>query len=337
MKRPLTLALGCLALWFAMDTVSSPSHVAPAYAQDGGGGQVPPPPPPPGPANPPVEDGGTDAPTQPEVIEGRDPTDLTRSDSDALEIVKKAAERQGGGAVAEPGGLESFHAVFRKVTLKADGDAVREEVEADRDGVKIAWKHPNKIRTSWTIGGKTTVRAHTGRVGWIHDGTQSSNLLGEQYEKDREQLERDRRMIGALLDVVFLRKMLTDGSVWKIVPDETYAGICVLRLPPKETEERETPQLPIKIWLDTETHDPLMALIQPDGRGASILHYKFEYLSIAPEIRGADGLRFPFHTEVYEQRVAEQEPFMIMDVYIKAVDFNDPLKVTDETFRRPRE
>lgn len=323
MKRAMSLALSALAVWCAVDIVSPAGHAQ----------EVPPPPPPPGPAEPPADDG---EPTvkQPDIVEGSDPTDLTKSDSDAIDLVKRAAERQGGNAVAEPGGLHSFHAVFGRVLLKSNGDTVREDVEADRNGVKIAWMQPNKIRTSWTIDGKTTVRGHTGRVGWIDDGTQSSNLLGERYEKDREQLERDQRMIGALLDVVFLGKMLRDGSIWKIARDPTYEGLCLARIAPEQGTQ-DVRSLDMKLWLDPETLDPQAAIIQPDGQGTSLLHYKFEYLTIAPKIRGAGDLRFPFHTEVYEQRIAEQSPFMIMDVHITEVDFNDEELVTAETFRRP--
>ena len=281
-------------------------------------------------------DGGTEPAAKPEGA-AAEPGAAVADEAEARKLLEAAAKRQGGAELAEEGRLESFRVVFHKVAFeqqKTDAQGVKKYamVETADDGVKLAWKAPDSLRSEMTLDGNTSVRAwyEPRRVGWIWDGQKTSPLLGEKYAADREQLERERRMIRALLDAAFLSKLLRDGSTWRVLSDDaTFPGTVALRRTPPEGSETA---LALTLWIDPKSHEVRAARVPPREQGESIMTYALEYHDTMPEIAGSD-LRFPFHITALEQRIEEQEPRKVMEAWARSVEFNN---VEDSEFRAPR-
>lgn len=346
--------LGAAALFGAACTLSTRSDAQDVPAGDPAPGQEKPSDPPPSPAPPapvvpadpaeggpaaaspaakPAEPASTQPPVRPEDVP---PTD--EEDAAARKVLAAAAERQGGASLAPPdGNLESFRVVFRKVVLHRQKDGTSSRVEAEEDGLKLWWKG-TQIRTEWRIvGERPTVRAVLARAKpdgttvdypWMTDGKAVTPLLDkERFKTDLDEIERDRSIVQALLDVAVLRRMLHDGSRWKLVDDPLHAGTALRRSPPADAK---TP-LRVTLWVDPKSNDVTAAKLSPNNPGESTMHYSLAYHPEYPKVR--DGvLRFPFEFHVREQRVEEQEPMPVMDAWASEASFND---VDDASFRPP--
>lgn len=269
------------------------------------------------------------------------PTD--EQDAAARKILEAAAERQGGARLAPPdGSLDSFHITFHKVTLhrlitNADGTTKRQKIDSETPGLIVDWKG-GQIRTEWYMSGeRPVVRGvmHNGtkadgsvkEFSWLHDGTDVKSLSNKGYEKDLSEIQRDRKVVKALLDAAVLRRMLTDGSRWEIVEDAAFPGTALRRTPPKSAE---TP-LRLTLWIDTATRDVVGARLAPNEAGESTMFYGFAYVDGIPEVKD-EVLRFPARFRVMEQRDGETEPVDVMDAVAAKASFND---VADEAFRPP--
>jgi hypothetical protein len=163
---------------------------------------------------------------------------------------------------------------------------------------------------------------------WLFDGEATKSLLNPGYEKDREEIERDRRIVRALLQVAVIRSMLADGSRWKVVEDTAFTGTALRRTPPAGVE---TP-LRLTLWVDPKSADVTAAKLAPNEPGESTMYYGLDYNADFPKVK--DGvLRFPFRFKVREQRIVEQEPVDVMEATASEASFND---VADGDFRPPK-
>lgn len=269
------------------------------------------------------------------------PTD--EEDAAARAILEAAAKRQGGEKLAAPEGkLESFHVVFRKIRLfrtkqGADGSSTRQRIDSEEPGLIVDWKGP-QLRTEWYIQGERPVirgvwqrpkpDGTTADDPWLFDGTDVKSLRNEGYQNDLAELDRDRRIVQAMLEVAVLRTLLHDGSRWKIVDDPAFDGTCVRRTPPAGVP---TP-LRLTLWIDPKSKDVAAAKLAPNEPGESTMYYGFSYVDGIPTVKG-DVLRFPAAFRVQEQRIAEQKPMDVMEAYPQEASFND---VDDAVFRRPK-
>ena len=318
----------------AQDTPPAPPEVPPAPPADE----------PPVPPKAPDEPKAPEEPAPPAQPEGpqADPVPTDEEDAAARAFLAVAAERQGGKMLAAPDGkLESFHIVFHKVTLhrvveKEGGGVSRQTIDSETPGLIVDWKG-GQIRTEWRLMGETPVirgvmlrKKRDGTFGdypWLFDGTQTKSLLNAGYEKDLAEVERDRKIVKALLEVAVLRSMLTDGSRWKVVEDAAFPGTAIRRTPPASAA---TP-LRLTLWFDAATHDVAAARLSPNEPGESTMYYGLEYHADFPKVK--DGvLRFPFKFRVREQRIPEQEPMDVMTAMAGEASFND---LSDETFKAP--
>jgi hypothetical protein len=269
------------------------------------------------------------------------PTD--EEDAAARKVLDAAAQRQGGASLAAPEGrLDSFRLVFHKVTIhrtkeNADGTVTRNRIDSESPGLIVHWKG-GQVKTEWHLTGeKPVIRGVMDRtksdgtradLAWLQDGTKTTLLLGDQYAKDREEIERDRRIVRALLQAAVLRSMLTDGSRWKLVDDPAYAGTALRRTPPAGSDQ----PLRLTLWVDPKSSDVTAAKLSPNQPGESTMTYSLDYHADLPKVK--DGvLRFPFHFRVREQRVAEQEPMDVMEAWASEASFND---VPDAEFKPPK-
>lgn len=268
-----------------------------------------------------------------------DPAPTDEQDAEARKALVAAAERQGGAALAPPdGAVASFRIVFGKVTVyreeeNAERGLTRSKLDSDDPGLVVHWKG-GQIRTAWRLVGKReTVRALLVRDGrevpWMHDGgDRPTILIGPAHEKDRAEIERDRRIVRALLDVAVLRSLLVDGSRWKLVDDPLHPGLALRRTPP----EGAPTQLRLTLWIDPKSNDVTSARLSPNEPGESTMHYDFEYDDEYPAVKDA-VLRFPFRFTVREQRIPEQEPMLVMVATAREASFND---VDDAVFTPPK-
>ncbi len=267
----------------------------------------------------------------------RAPQQAPTSDKKALQYVEAAAKRQGGEALARTGGLNSFRLEFGRVIVQRqipqeDGSVVYGTDEAEAlaiDWMRHADAQPS-LKTRWVLNGRTTTRAVFGPRDyyWLHDGDELTAINAETHPADYEDIALHRRLSRTLLDVAVLRKLLVDGSVWKMVDDPYYPGVAVKRLPPAN----DSTALTFTLWLDLETQDPYAVRVEPIEKGASILHYRLGYLPGYPKIEGAK-IRFPQRVTVMEQRIKEQEPKLALDLFLRKVAFNG---VTEDSFKPPR-
>lgn len=351
MRRSSTLALTSAVLLSLGGTVSPArgQDVPPAPVQEPQEPAPPLPPkedpqvPPPEPAAPSAPEDGTVPPAPPAesaapAVLADVPTD--EEDAKARELLTAAADRQGGATLAAPDGrLESFRVVFHKVTLwrTKDGTGARTRVDSETPGLIVHWKG-GQLRTEWRIQGDTPVvrgvmfrkkaDGTSADYPWLWDGTTTTSLLNEAYRKDRDEIDRDRKIVKALLEVAVLRAMLSDGSRWKVVEDPTFEGTAIRRTPPAGAE---TP-LRLTLWIDPKSRDVVGAKLAPNEPDESTMVYGLEYHPEFPKVK--DGvLRFPFKFTVREQRVAEQEPFPVMEAMASEASFND---VPDTEFRPPK-
>jgi hypothetical protein len=271
-------------------------------------------------------------------------------DAAARKVLEAAAERQGGRSLAPPDGrLESFRVLFGKVTVYRDVQnergTTRQAMDSEDDGLEVLWKE-GQIKTVWRLqGDRPVARAlqhrrrrdgTTGEYRWLHDGSTHQALTDDpRFVKDREQLDRDRAIVAALLDVAILRRLLGDGSRWKLVDDTTYAGTALRRTPPAGSA---TP-LRVTLWIDPATQDVVAAKLSPNEPGESTMLYELKYHDRLPQLQGPAGgegeraaaplQRFPFEFHVFEQRIVEQKPMPVMVAKAKTVSFND---LRDEDF-----
>lgn len=271
------------------------------------------------------------------------------ADAEARLLLDRAAERQGGLKLVPPDGkLESFQVTLHKVLFEQekvneDGTVTNVQVEADEGGLVLYWKG-EQIRTLWSIDGKKTQRGKFVRNGalvpWLHDGTAIKSLVGdERYAKDRDQIDRDQRIVRALLDVGILRTMLSDGSRWQIIDDASYPGVALRRTPPAGKDV----QLQLTLWIDKETARVNAARLSPNADDEATMYYSFGYDDEYPKVKG-DKLIFPFQFAVFEQMpvaaMREQgllesppAPRKVMDGTVAEVTFN---ALSDSDLAPPR-
>ena len=252
----------------------------------------------------------------------------TKSDPEALKLLTAAAERQGGVELAPVDAMQSFSVEFKAIkvyrwTQSDSGEWIKAN-EAFED-MAIDWmRNPGKessIRTFWEINGQKVWRAYNSvrDVYWLSDGTDVTILSPGTHDADREEVQLHRRLSETLLDVAVLRKMLTDGSVWKMSDDETYPGLAVRRTPAPSKGG-----LTFTIWLGAETKDPRHVRVEPVEEGAPLMHYELTYQDGLPEnifsVKGAE-LRFPRKIVVFEE-FAGIPPRIVMEFFVKRVSFN---------------
>ena len=354
MRRSHTLALTLAALLSVGGTLSSAANAQevppqePAPAPQNAPEPQDPPAVPPGEAPAPVlpapdGEGAPAAAGEPATVDSEPTaapdTPTAEEDAAARELLTAAAARQGGATLAAPGGsLDSFRIVFHKVTLwRPDAQGGRSRVDSESPGLIVYWKG-GQIRTDWRlVGDKPVVRGvmhrrkpdgTTADYPWLFDGKATTSLLNAAYKKDREEIDRDRKIADALIQVAVLRAMLTDGSTWKVVDDPAFEGTAIRRTPPAGSA---TP-LRLTLWLDPATRDVTGAKLAPNEPGESTMFYGLAYHPEFPKVK--DGvLRFPFKFTVREQRVAEQEPFPVMEAMASEASFND---VPDSDFVPPK-
>jgi len=251
---------------------------------------------------------------------------VKKSDEKAIEYLNQAIARQGGAALARVGGLASFRLEFGRVIVQRrkeqeDGTVVYATEEAER--LDIDWMHHDEsessLKTQWELNGRVTTRAVFGPRAyyWMHDGETFTAISAQTHEDDVAEIQQHRRLSRALIDVAVLKKLTTDGSVWKLLEDPYYPGIALKRTPPRTA----TGALTFTLWLDRRTMDPYAIKVEPIERGASILHYRLTYVPGYPKIDGAE-IRFPQRVTVLEQRIPAQEPKMAMDLWLRRVAFN---------------
>lgn len=323
--------------------------------------EIPPPPKEPGPQEPAVpappraaDDPAEKAAAVPPAAPGRAPSDApaappadpaptAEQDAAARKVLVLAAERQGGAPLAAPAGsVESFRVVFGKVTLHraetdASGVVTRRRMDSEDPGLVVHWKR-GQIRTEMRLTGeRATTRGVLLRakgeavqeIAWLDDGGEKPTMLvGEKWTKDRDEIERDRRVIRSLLDVAVLRGLLADGSRWQVVEDSLHPGVALRRTPPAGADGA----LRITLWIDPATHDVTAARLPPGAEGEPTLHYEFEYDDEFPQVKDR-VLRFPFRFTVKEQRPGAKDPEPVMVAMAREASFND---VDDTVFLPPK-
>ncbi len=282
-------------------------------------------------------------------LERADAARAEEADAAARKLLDRAAERQGGLKLVPPDGkLESFQVTLHKVVFEQekvneDGSVTNVQVEADEGGLVLYWKG-EQIRTLWSIDGKKTQRGKFARNGalvpWLHDGTAIKSLVGDdRYAKDRDQIDRDQRIVRALLDVGILRTMLSDGSRWQIIDDASYPGVALRRTPPAGKDV----QLQLTLWIDKDTARVNAARLSPNADDEATMYYSFGYDDEYPKVKG-DKLIFPFQFAVFEQMpvaaMREQgllehppAPRKVMDGTVAEVSFN---ALSDSDLAPPR-
>lgn len=310
---------------------AGPAPETPAPAQ---------PDPPPAPAEtPPVAKPAAPPAADPAAPASADAAPTDEEHAAARKVVEAAADRQGGKSLAPPdGALASFSVTFAKVTVhrdvvRDDGSTTRQRIDSEDDGLQV-FGLGRQLRTVWRLSGERPVsrgvklKAKTdgtfAELAWVHDGAALQALgTGARFEKDREQLDRDRAVVTALLDVAVLRRMLSDGSRWKIVDDATNAGTAVRRTPPvSATATAGTAPLTLVLWIDDTTRDVTAAMIPATAAGGATTHLEFRYHATFPKVTGSD-LRFPFEVHVSETNDAAAERLPVMDAFARQVTFND--------------
>ncbi len=273
-----------------------------------------------------------------------------KSDPEALEYLRKAAERQGAGSLALVDGVQSFNVLFHTVwvvqeQVQEDGTVQRTSATSDVFGMEIDWMAPDKIRTRWVIDGETTLRgsfkkANGLEIYWLNDGKETTPLTGPRYEKDREELQRDRRTVRALLDVAVLHKMLVDGSVWKLASDplpyEADGSHVALRRKPPASDTEDGRSLALTLWLERTKLDPVAVRLEAAKPGAPTLYYQMSFHNEFPQVEGTDNVRFPFHVIVWEQHGPAGELSKILELKAAKVRFNEATGITDATFKAPK-
>jgi hypothetical protein len=218
--------------------------------------------------------------------------------------------------------------------VSEDGTSSRQRLDSEDPGLVVHWKD-GQIKTAWRLLGErpTTrallVQANGREVPWLSDGRgPPTTLLGPAYAKDRDEIERDRKIVRALLDVAVLRGLLADGSRWRIVKDGLHPGTAIRRTPPAGAQQA----LRLTLWIDPKTDDVTFARLSPNARGESTMHYGFAYHDALPAVK--DGvLRFPFTFTVQEQVAGEETPETVMVAAAREASFND---VEDAEFLPPR-
>ena len=338
MRRNRPLLLSAAAVFMLVGTLSSRTDAqdAPPAPLEPPKEETPPAPVVPAPAPTPAE---PEAPP-PSVRLGPDgePLPTDEEDAAARKLLAAAAEHQGGATLAAPDGkLESFHIQFHKVTVfRPREDGTRQKMDSESPGLIVDWKG-QQIRTEWHLTGegpvtrgvmmRTKPDGTAAEYPWLFDGKKTIGLKNAGFEKDLEEVGRDRKIVKALLEVAVLRGLLADGSRWKVVDDPAFQGTAVRRTPPASAE---TP-LKLTLWFDPKTHDVTGAKLAPNEPGESTMYYGLEYHPDFPKVK--DGvLRFPFKFKVREQRIAEQEPMDVMEAHAESASFND---VEDAAFKPP--
>lgn len=308
---------------------------------------------PPPAADPPVADPPAQgpAPTQqeppaPEPEPAEEPLPRPKSDPAALEILEAAAKRQNADGLAHEG-VSAFHVVFGRAQFERDGNLVT----ADPRGLVVDWAAPDRIRTRMVIDGNVTERgARRNSFGadapWAFDGKEVTALTRAKHPQDFDQIDRDRRMVRALIDVVFLRRMLEDESVWKREPSSDLVeggqvrAVGIRRIPPApvgEVTEVEGARLAMVLLIDAASHDVRALLILPATNEEPAFQYEFEYSDGFPKVSGAGDaeVRFPFKVTV--SRIDDlPPPQVLMVVHTETVAFNAAAGVTDATFSPPK-
>ncbi len=304
---------------------------------------------------PAVKADGEEAPAKPQPVKPPKPVPVkpTVSDPGALALLEKAAKQQGGAELAEPDALKSFHVLFHAAKFSVersqeDGSSKRITFDTDTRGLEIAWMVPDYLRTDWTQDGKKTTRAfHSGKgdegVNWMRDPDQPGRVIvlsGDRYRTDREQIERDRRMIRTLLDVVFLERLRRDGSTWT-PSDAAYPFAAtkgpahvkdtknmraIVRHPPGGSAE-DASQLGMALWIDTVTGKVGAAYIKERATGDQPLYFALGYNADFPKRIGTEA-KFPFGVAVYEDPKGKP----IMSLSVAEIHVNDAKKVNLATF-----
>lgn len=334
MKQARTFAL---ALTLAFGAAALVSTTLDARGQDG---DAPPPPPPP-PGSSAAKDAPAPAPaaeTEAEAAARLAAEEAERkADAEARAYLNAAADRQGGKGLVPPGGsLESFRILCRKVTFEMEkkndeGGVTRTTIETDDDGLEVLWKK-DQVKTVWVLDGKRTQRGRFRRgdvlTPWLHDGEKTTLLAGEQYRADLDQVERDGRIVRALLDVGILRTMLADGSRWRIVAADTFEGVAIERTPPAGKDVT----LKLTLWIDPKTFRVNGAKLDPNDADEATMFYSLGYDPEFPVVSG-DELSFPFAFDVYEQMSTDPSPRKVMSGVVSSVWFN---KLADADMTPPK-
>lgn len=261
------------------------------------------------------------------------------ADAVARAVLVKAAERQGGGDLVPPAGsLDSVRILCKTVAFETErrndeGGVTRTTVETDDDGLEVSWRK-DQVRTVWILDGKKTQRGRFRRgdvmTSWFHDGDTTTLLAGDQHRADLEQVERDGRIVRVLLDVAVLRKMLADGSRWRIVDDATHVGIAAERTPPAGTADARK----LTVWIDARSHHVLAAKVHPEKADGAALLCALEHDpdKELPAVRGA-AVSFPWRFRVSEIAAGHGKRREIMAGSVSSVSFNT---LTDADLTPPR-
>lgn len=321
MKQARFAALSLVLAFGAGAFLSSPVDVR---GQDG---DVPAPPPPP-PGSSAGADAGATAAAEAAAV---------KADQEARVYLTAAAERQGGLKLVPPAGsLDSFRILCRKVTFETEkrndeGGVTRTTIETDDDGLEVSWRK-DQVKTVWVLDGKKTQRGRFRRgevmTPWLHDGEKTTLLAGDQYKADLDQIERDGRIVRALLDVGILRTMLADGSRWKIVQADTFEGVAIERTPPAGRDVT----LKLTLWIDAKTFRVNGAKLDPNDADEATMFYSLGYDPEYPVVSG-DTLSFPFAFDVYEQMSTDPSPRKVMSGVVSSVWFNS---LADSDLAPPR-
>jgi hypothetical protein len=314
MKRIL-LPIAALALLFPMTTQVS-------FAQDD---------PPPKLEQEVEPDGADDPPAAEPVKKTEPPVAVPKSDPVALELLSRAAKRQGGAGLATPGGLNSFFVTFGRIlvwrwTQGDDGNWTSLSDEVSK--MDITWmRHegkPSSLRTFWELNGRGVTRAvYNARSQngyyWLYDGKQLSSITEETHPDDYAEVNSHRRLSEALIDVAVLAKLAQDGSVWTVVEDTAHPGPALRRTPPAKTGG-----LTFTMWLDEKTDDPRFVRVEAVDKQAPTMHYELRYQDDLPKeafsVAGAK-LRFPREVVVQEQ-YAGTPIRQVMQLWVTRVVFN---------------
>ncbi len=263
------------------------------------------------------------------------PVDPVAPITRAEKLMDRAIEFQGGGLFLEPGAVKDLTIRMNcRIWNYNTEPAERMSIEVSR---YIQLTPKVLFRSEWKTAVDHIIRGFDGKRYWYQDSEMNRFLLGDDYEKSREEIQEKIDETKYLLHLFFLANLKGEHVQFKYEREQKVAVglkelLCdVIRrdnLGPESTEPKLT------LWLGKEDGRLVKASAHASRAGQKSLTFLFSYLK-GPDAR-IEGVLLPFRIEVYEQPFgAPKDRISLRATFVEegGIEFNTGLD--PKLFRKP--
>jgi len=256
--------------------------------------------------------------------------------SRAEQLMDRAIKFQGGGQFLTPGAVKDLTIRMNCRLWNYNTEPPeRMSIEVSR---YIQLTPKVLFRSEWKTAVDHIIRGFDGRKYWYQDSEMNRFLVGDDYEKSREEIVEKIDETKYLLRLFFLAHLKGKQVQFKYEREEKVTVgqnelLCdVLR---RDNLDAESTEPKLTLWLGKEDGRLVKATAHASRAGQKTLTFIFSYLQ-GPESR-IEGVLLPFRIEVYEQPFgAPKDRISLRATFLEegGIEFNTGLD--PKLFRKPR-